>query len=153
MHESEARPDEVDAKLVFLARSLQARLMTTDYNLAKLAEFQGVPWLNLHALARSLRAELALGQSVEVQLVKAGKEPGQAVGFFDDGSMIVVADALARVGQVVRVEITGLMPSAGGKLAFAGAETLTASSQTHPRNFGVYSRGGLPQKLPSFPGQ
>ena len=112
----------MEAKLVFLARSLSARLLTTDYNLAKSAEFQGVRWLNLHQLARSLRVELALGQSLEVELVKAGKEPGQAVGFLEDGSMVVVSDALARVGQAVRVEITGLVPSAGGKLAFARLE-------------------------------
>lgn len=122
LHESEARPDEMEAKLVFLARSLSARLLTTDYNLAKLAEFQGVRWLNLHQLARSLRVELALGQSIEVELVKAGKEAGQAVGFLEDGSMVVVSDALARVGQVVQVEITGVVPSAGGKLAFARLE-------------------------------
>ena len=122
LHESDARPEEMEAKLVFLARSLQARLLTTDYNLAKLAEFQGVKWLNLHALARSLRVELALGQSLEVELVKAGKEPGQAVGFLEDGSMVVVPDAVARIGQAVRVEITSLVPTTGGKLAFARLE-------------------------------
>src|SRR5882724_5395561 len=62
----------VDAKLVFLAQSMRAKLLTTDYNLAKLAEFHGVPWLNLNQLAKALRPELLLGETVEVELVKPG---------------------------------------------------------------------------------
>ena len=123
IHESEAKPGEVEAKLVFLAQSMRARLLTTDYNLAKMAEFHGVHWLNLQALSKALRPELVLGETIEVELVKAGKEEGQAIGFMEDGSMVVVADGRARLGQTVRVEITSVIPSAGGKMIFARLES------------------------------
>lgn len=119
IHESEAKRGEVEAKLVFLAQSMRAKLLTTDYNLAKLAEFQGVAWLNLNNLARALRPELMLGDSVEVELVKLGKEEGQAIGYLEDGSMVVVSNGRAHLGQTVQAEITGIIPSAGGKMIFA----------------------------------
>lgn len=113
------KSDEVDAKLVFLASSMRAKLLTTDYNLAKMAEFQGVPWLNLNQLAKSLQPDLMMGEEVEVELVKAGKEDGQAVGFLPDGSMVVVTGGRAHVGRRVTAEIVSVIPSAGGKMVFA----------------------------------
>jgi uncharacterized protein YacL len=114
-----AKSDEVDAKLVFLAHSMRAKLLTTDYNLAKMAEFQGVPWLNLNQLAKSLQPEFMLGEQVEVELVKQGKEEGQAVGFLTDGSMVVVTGGRAHLGRRVTAEIVSVIPSAGGKMVFA----------------------------------
>src|SRR5688572_22219322 len=111
--------EDVDAKLVFLAQSMRAKLLTTDYNLAKMAEFQGVPWLNLNALAKSLRPEVMLGEQVEVDLMKAGKEEDQAVGFLEDGSMIVVNAARKLIGQRVQAEVVSVLPTAGGKMIFA----------------------------------
>ncbi len=120
IHESEvAKRQEVDAKLVFLAQSMRAKLLTTDYNLAKMAEFHGVGWLNLNHLARALRPELSLGETLEVELVRAGKEDGQAVGFLDDGSMVVVSNARSMLGRRIQVEISSVLPSAGGKMVFA----------------------------------
>ena len=120
IHESEVtKRQDVDAKLVFLAQSMRAKLLTTDYNLAKMAEFHGIPWLNLNNLAAALRQELSIGDTLEVSLVKAGKEEGQAVGFIDDGSMVVVAAARPYVGRRVTAEITSVLPSAGGKMIFA----------------------------------
>lgn len=111
--------DDVDAKLVFLAQSMRAKLLTTDYNLAKMAEFHGVQWLNLNALAKSLRSELMLGEQIEVDLVKPGKEEGQAIGFVEDGSMVVVNGARHLVGRRVQAEIVSVLPTAGGKMIFA----------------------------------
>ena len=84
-----AKKEDADAKLVFLAQSMRAKLLTTDYNLAKMAEFQGIPWLNLNKLAKSLQPELMIGERLEVELVKAGKEEGQAIGYAgaSDGSI------------------------------------------------------------------
>jgi uncharacterized protein YacL len=110
---------EVDAKLVFLAQSMRAKLLTTDYNLAKMAEFHGVPWLNLNQLAKALRPELMLGETIEVELVKPGKDEGQAVGYLEDGSMVVVAAGRALIGHRVSVEISSVLPTAGGKMVFA----------------------------------
>jgi uncharacterized protein YacL len=119
IHESEAKAEEVDAKLVFLAQSMKAKLLTTDYNLAKMAEFHGVPWLNLNLLAKSLRRELLSGEPIEIDLVKTGREEHQGVGYLDDGSMVVVEQARALVGSRVTAEVTSILPSAGGKMVFA----------------------------------
>lgn len=110
---------DVDAKLVFLAQSMRAKLLTTDYNLAKMAEFHGVPWLNLNSLAKSLRTELMIGETVEVDLMKPGKDEGQGVGYLEDGSMVVVAEGRPLIGQRVAVEIVSVLPSGGGKMVFA----------------------------------
>ncbi len=114
-----SRLQDVDAKLVFLAQSLKAKILTMDYNLAKMAEFHGVPWLNLSVLAKALHSEIMAGDTVEVQLVKPGKEEGQAVGYMEDGSMVVVVAGRQMIGTKVQVEVSSVMPSAGGKLIFA----------------------------------
>jgi uncharacterized protein YacL len=113
------KQQHVDAKLVFLAQSMRAKLLTTDYNLAKMAEFHGVMWLNLNQLAKALRPELLLGETVEIELVKPGKEDGQAVGFLEDGSMVVVNGAKAFLGRRVTAEIISVLPTAGGKMVFS----------------------------------
>ena len=110
---------DVDAKLVFLAQSMRAKLLTTDFNLAKVAEFHGVGWLNLNQLAKSLRPELMLGETLEVDLVKPGKDEGQAVGYLEDGSMVVVGAAKALIGQQVLAEVVSVLPTGGGKMVFA----------------------------------
>lgn len=95
---------------------MRAKLLTTDYNLAKLAEFHGVPWLNLHTLAQALRPELAGGEILEVELVKPGKEDGHAVGYLEAGAMVVVNDGRPALGRRVAVEIISVLPTAGGKM-------------------------------------
>ena len=120
IHQSEvSRRQDMDAKLVFIAQSMRAKLLTTELNLAKMAQFHGVTWLNLHALEKALRPALVLGETIEIELVKAGKDEGQAVGFLPDGSMVVVGNARAYLNKRVTVEITGVLPTAGGKMIFA----------------------------------
>jgi uncharacterized protein YacL len=114
-----SRRQDVDAKLVFLAQSMRAKLLTTDYNLTKMAEFQGVQCLNLNQLAKSLRPELALGEVVSIELSRPGKEEGQAVGYLEDGSMVVVVDGRSHVGRQVDAEVTSVLPTSGGKMIFA----------------------------------
>lgn len=119
IHESEVeRGQSVDAKLIFLSQSLKAKLLTTDYNLSQLAEFHGIEWLNLAALARALNAEVTVGEIIEVDLVKPGREAGQAVGYLGDGSMVVVPDGRSMIGQRVAVEVESVLPSAGGRMVF-----------------------------------
>lgn len=120
IHQSEvARRQDIEAKLVFLAQSMRAKLLTTDTNLATMAKFQGVPWLNLLALEDALRPELVIGESIALELVKPGKEDGQALGYLGDGTMVVVNNGRAFVGKRVTAEIIGVLPSAGGKMIFA----------------------------------
>jgi uncharacterized protein YacL len=120
IHESDvAQRTAVDAKLVFLAKSLKAKLLTLDYNLAQLAEFQGVTWLNLNELYKSLAPQVNVGDVTFIELVKPGKDNGQAVGYLADGSMMVVNDGKGFLGQQVSVKILSILPSAGGKMVFA----------------------------------
>lgn len=111
--------EDVDAKLVFLAQSMRAKLLTTDFNLTQMAEFHGVSCLDLNELARALRTELIPGETLTLELVKPGKENGQAVGFTPDGSMVVVEGGRPYLGQSVNVEVTSVLPTAGGKMVFA----------------------------------
>ena len=110
---------KVDAKLIFLAQSLKARILTTDYNLAQIAEFHNVEWLNLNVLAKAMNRELMVGDSLSIKLTKAGKDAGQAVGYLPDGSMVVVASARDAIGATVDVAVESIIPSSGGKMIFA----------------------------------
>ena len=120
IHESDVLDAQaVDSKLVFLAVSMKAKLLTTDYNLAKLAEFHGVEWLNITSLVKALNQEISIGTLVSAELVRAGKDSGQAIGYLLDGSMLVVNGGSAQIGNEVRVEVDSVVPSAGGKMIFA----------------------------------
>jgi len=120
IHESDVVDGRaVDSKLVFLAESMKAKLLTTDYNLAKMAEFHGVEWLNITSLVKALNQEISIGTRVSVELVRAGKDAGQAIGYLPDGSMVVVNGGSAQIGKEVRVEVDSVVPSAGGKMIFA----------------------------------
>ena len=76
-------------------------------------------WLNLHALENALRPELVIGESIAVDLIKPGKDDGQALGYLPDGSMVIVNNARAFVGKKVTAEIIGVLPSGSGKMIFA----------------------------------
>lgn len=118
IHESEAKRGEIDAKLVFLATSMKAKLLTVDENLSKLADFHGVVGLHPANLARALQPNYAIGEIIDIDLVKAGKDEGQAVGYLPDGSMVVVNEGAHAIGQQVRAEIIGVMPSGNGRIIF-----------------------------------
>ncbi len=109
---------EVDAKLVRICLDRGAALLTLDTNLAKAAQLAGVRVLNLHALALALRPPVAAGDDVPVLLLKPGKEQGQAVGYLDDGSMVVVERGRAAVGSEVLVRVTSVLTTANGRLVF-----------------------------------
>jgi uncharacterized protein YacL len=109
---------EVDAKLVRICLDRDAALLTLDTNLAKAAGLAGVRVLNLHALALALRPPVAAGDDVDVLLLKPGREPGQAVGYLDDGSMVVVERARAHVGGELAVRVTSVLTTANGRLVF-----------------------------------
>jgi uncharacterized protein YacL len=110
---------EVDAKLVRLCLDEGHSLLTLDTNLAKAAGIAGVRVLNLHALALALRPPVVAGEDVVVQLIKAGREPGQGIGYLDDGTMVVVERGRRLVGQDVSVRVTSVVITANGRLVFA----------------------------------
>jgi uncharacterized protein YacL len=109
----------VDTRLVTLARELNARLLTNDENLAQVARLRGITVLSLNELARALQATYAVGDTMEITLVKLGKDRTQAVGYLPDGAMIVVNNAASQVGQTLRVHVTGTTQTSAGRLVFA----------------------------------
>ncbi|HVE63317.1 MAG TPA: PIN domain-containing protein [Mycobacteriales bacterium] len=110
---------EVDAKLVRLCLDRQAALLTLDTNLAKAASLAGVQVLNLHSLTLALRPTVQAGDDVTVLLIKPGKEPGQAVGYLDDGTMVVAEQLRAKVGKETAVRVTSVLTTANGRMVFA----------------------------------
>ena len=93
---------DVDAKLVRVAHELDMPILTTDYNLNKVAQIQGVQVLNVNELANALKPAVLPGETLRVKVIREGKEAEQGVGYLDDGTMIVVEGARDHIGQLVR---------------------------------------------------
>ena len=110
---------DVDAKLVKLAKILGARVLTNDYNLNKVAELQGVRVLNLNELANALKPIVLPGETLDVRVIKEGKESNQGVAYLDDGTMVVIEGGRALIGQSSRVVVTSVLQTAAGRMVFA----------------------------------
>jgi uncharacterized protein YacL len=110
---------EVDARLVKLARARGAALMTQDYNLNRLAQIEGVRVLNLNDLANAVKPIVAAGESMAISIVKEGKEPHQGVGYFEDGTMVVVENGRDHVDETVTVTVTTVLQTTAGRMIFA----------------------------------
>jgi uncharacterized protein YacL len=109
---------EVDAKLIKLAKELRACILTTDYNLDKVSQIQGVEVLNVNELAHSLKATVLPGESLGVRVLREGKEEDQGVAYLDDGTMVVIEGGRSRVGEEVEVEVTSVLQNPSGKMVF-----------------------------------
>jgi uncharacterized protein YacL len=110
---------EVDARLVKLARARGASLMTQDYNLNRLAQIEGVRVLNLNDLANAVKPIVGAGESMAITIVKEGKEPHQGVGYFEDGTMVVVENGRSHVDETVTVTVTTVLQTTAGRMIFA----------------------------------
>ena len=110
--------ESVDAKLVRLASSLGARIVTNDFNLNKVAQIQGIDVVNINDLANALRPSFIPGDEIRIQLVKDGAEPGQGVGYLDDGTMVVAENGRPAVGKEVVLEVTRTIQASAGKMIF-----------------------------------
>lgn len=110
---------EVDAKLVKLGQKLDAKIVTNDYNLNKVAELQGVKVLNINELANAIKPVVLPGEEMTVTVVKDGKEMGQGVAYLDDGTMIVVDGGRRFIGQTISVLVTSVLQTAAGRMIFA----------------------------------
>ncbi|MEO6871896.1 MAG: PIN domain-containing protein [Chthoniobacterales bacterium] len=109
----------IDARLVRVAKVLGARLLTNDQPLCQVARLQQVPVLNLSDLARALRPVVVAGDEVDLNLVKEGRDPHQAVGYLADGTMIVVNHARPHIGRVATVVVSSALQTGAGRLIFA----------------------------------
>jgi len=110
---------EVDAKLVALARLLGAKIITNEFNLNKVAELQGVTVLNLNELANALKPVVLPGETMNIFIVKEGKEFNQGVGYLDDGTMVVVDNARRLINQQMDVVVTSVLQTTAGRMIFA----------------------------------
>ncbi len=113
---------EVDDKLVILARQLRCPILTNDYNLNRVAELQGVRVLNVNELANAVKSALLPGETLSIRLIQEGKEPGQGVGYLDDGTMVVVENGKDYINQQVTVVVTKVLQTSAGRMIFARLE-------------------------------
>ena len=108
----------VDMKLVLLAKHLEGKVVTGDYNLNKVAKLQNVPVINLNDIANSLKPVYLPGENFAVRIVKAGEEMGQGIGYLDDGTMIVVEGGREHIGKEVKVAVTSVLQTSAGRMIF-----------------------------------
>jgi uncharacterized protein YacL len=113
---------DVDEKLVVLARQFKAKIITTDYNLNKVAQIEGVAVLNINDLANAVKAAAMPDENLVVKIIKEGKEADQGVGYLDDGTMIVVDGGRAYLGKRVSVVVTSVLQTAAGRMIFTKLE-------------------------------
>lgn len=133
----------VDEQLIKLSQKWQAKLCTIDYNLNKSARVQAVRVININELAHALRVTYLPGEQLEVKLIQPGQDSHQAVGYLDDGTMVVVDNAKQYIGKLLKVEATRVLQTAAGKMMFAKHHQKVEKSVQPP----------LPQKRPEKPTQ
>lgn len=109
---------EVDTKLLKLAQYMNGKVITNDYNLNKVAEFQRVPVLNINELANAVKPVVLPGEEMVVQVIRDGKEFGQGVAYLDDGTMIVVDGGKRFIGETIEVVVTSVLQTAAGRMIF-----------------------------------
>ena len=109
----------VDQKLVTLAEEIKGKIVTTDYNLNKVAHIRGIQVVNLNDLTNSLKPVVLPGETLEIKIIKPGEEQGQGIGYLDDGTMVVVEGARKRIGEVMTVNITSSLQTSAGRMIFA----------------------------------
>jgi uncharacterized protein YacL len=128
---------EVDLKLIELARSLQGKIVTNDFNLNKVAQLRGVAVLNVNELANSLKPVVLPGEMMKVFILKEGKEYNQGVAYLDDGTMVVVDNARKMISRTIDIVVTSVLQTTAGKMIFgryieAGIATPVAAAPARP---------------------
>ncbi|MBQ7705666.1 MAG: PIN/TRAM domain-containing protein [Selenomonadaceae bacterium] len=110
---------EVDSKLVRLAQKIGGKIITNDFNLNKVAQLRGVEVLNINDLSNAVKAVVIPGETMKVQVVRDGKEPGQGVAYLDDGTMIVIENGHRYLSRTISVEVTSALQTSAGRMIFA----------------------------------
>lgn len=112
------RKQNRDEKIIFVVSSLKGRLLSTSETLIQKAKLEGVAYVDMLSLTKTLSHEVVVGETLTIRLVKMGKEDGQAVGYLEDGSMVVVNDGVNYIGNNVVVEVESIIPTSGGRMVF-----------------------------------
>lgn len=134
--DADADATEVDAKLVKLARQWRCAIITNDFNLNRVAELQGVKVLNINELAHAVKPILLPGEDMTIKIMQEGKEPGQGIGYLDDGTMIVVENGKAYMQSTIEVSVTRVLQTVAGRMIFAHPKQ-TAPNVTAARRTGT----------------
>ncbi|ASF37709.1 PIN/TRAM domain-containing protein [Halobacillus halophilus] len=115
---------EVDSKLVKLAKVMNGIVVTNDFNLNKVCEFQNVQVLNINDLANAVKPVVLPGEEMSIQVIKDGKEQNQGVAYLDDGTMIVVEEGKSYIGKTIEVVVTSVLQTSAGRMIFAKPKSL-----------------------------
>jgi len=141
-------PQEVDARLVHMAKELEGIIITNDYNLNKVAELQGVPVLNVNELANALKPVVLPGEEMTVTILKEGKEINQGIAYLEDGTMVVIENAKRRIGETIDVVVTSVLQTVAGKMIFANIKALQEEEDDIiDRNIRSYSSSRARKKI------
>ncbi|MGH9531598.1 MAG: PIN/TRAM domain-containing protein [Terriglobales bacterium] len=124
---------EVDMKLIELAKAYEAKIVTNDFNLNKLAQLQGIEVLNINELANALKPIVLPGESMKVFILKEGKEYNQGVAYLDDGTMVVVDNARRMIGKNVDISVTSVLQTTAGKMIFGRLDERGLAARPEPR--------------------
>ena len=126
-------PGDVDQKLVALAKKVDGRIVTTDYNLNKIAQLRGVEVININDLTNALKPVVLPGEAVNVKVIKPGEEVGQGVGYLDDGTMVVGESCAERLGEMVSLTVTSVLQTSAGRMIFGRPEGMSVPPPRRPR--------------------
>jgi uncharacterized protein YacL len=137
---------EVDLKLIELARALEGKIVTNDFNLNKVAQLRGVEVLNINELANSLKPVVLPGEIMKVFILKEGKEYNQGVAYLDDGTMVVVDNARKMIGKTIDIVVTSVLQTTAGKMIFGRFIDAAVAAQATPA--GVPADGDVSRRPP-----
>ena len=125
--------NDVDTKLVALAKILGGRVMTNDYNLNKISQLRGVEVININDLANAMKPVVLPGEAMRVKIIKAGEEVGQGVGYLDDGTMVVTEQARDHIGEEISITVTSVLQTSAGRMIFGRPEGCLPGSRPRSR--------------------
>ncbi len=119
----------VDQKLVLFSKSCNGRLVTTDYNLSKVAQVRGVDVVNINDLANSLKVVALPGENMQIKVIKPGEEIEQGIGYLDDGTMVVIEGARNKIGREIAITVTSSLQTSAGKMIFGKFESFVQGAE------------------------
>jgi uncharacterized protein YacL len=125
---------DVDHKLVELAKKIDGRIVTNDYNLNKIAQLRGVDVINVNDMANALKPVVLPGETIRVKIIKPGEEPGQGVGYLEDGTMIVAESSREKINEEVTLSVTSVLQTSAGRMIFGRPEGMPVTAPRRPRH-------------------
>ena len=125
----EEAAEPVDQRLVTLAKKIDGRIVTNDYNLNKVAQIRGVEVININELANALKPVFLPGETMQVKIIKPGEEAGQGVGYLEDGTMVVVEGGRERMGETISIMVTSVLQTSAGRMVFGRTDGSPAGAE------------------------